>query len=599
DLGPGQFRTIEVWVDTGPILIGGNYGFNNCVILRHPNGSRRACHEGGTEIIVEKTGPAVCQPGGLCRYGLTIRNAGDEPYAGPLLLNDHMTSGGAPFVGQIISISQPLGCSPEPTQVPFTCAANVSLAAGEARTIWIEVQLPPGKGGYVLENCFWVTDRVIISNDNLRDRLVRLVKDDRKRNRHFMACVRTRVSWPEKPVDVPFFVPPGGGGFLPPDPVCWNGQIPLPGGRCACPGHTRWDPELGACRQPPRQTCYDPVRMMPNGTCCPWGTRWNSETWSCRQPPRPTCFDPARRMPNGECCPSGTRWDWHSKSCQQRVIVCPNDSRPLPNGLCGCPTGTRWDPITRSCGKPGDPTGGKCPDGSPKAWGGRCKCPEGSVWNIAAQSCGHQTTPPVCRVGTVWNPSTRACEPKANVPKCPLNQPVYNPVTKRCERAGGQPQTCPTGQVRVGDKCVASKLPTVCPTNQHKVGDKCVDNVKPGDCKPGFVRTPSGACLPKSVTERCPTGQVKQADGSCKPLLKTADPKQLLKRVEPKQVPKKIDVKPVPKKVEIKKVPVPRKIVAPPKKLEKATPIKRTQPNQVAPKKAVPRRVVEPKKKLN
>ena len=588
DLGPGMFRTIEVWVDTGPILIGGNYGFNNCVILRHPNGSRRACHEGGTEIIVEKTGPAVCQPGGKCRYGLTIRNVGDEPYSGGLLLNDHMTSGGAPFSGQITSISQPLGCTPEPTQVPFTCAANVTLAAGEARTIWIEVQIPSGPGGYVIENCFWVTDRTVVSNDNLRDRLVRLVKDERKPNRHFLACVKTRVPWLEQP-KVPYIptIPGGGQGFIPLDPVCWNGQIALPGGRCACPGNTRWDPELGACRRPPEHGCYDPSRTMPNGACCPWGSRWDSESWSCRRPPPQGCFDAARRTPNGDCCPVGTRWDWRSKSCSQPGGACPNDSRPLPNGMCGCPIGTRWDPITRSCGKRGDQTGGKCPDGSPKIWGGGCRCPEGTAWNIASQSCA-RPKPPVCRVGTVWNPVTKHCDNIAQVPKCPLNQPVFNPVTKRCERAGGTNAGCPTGQTRVGDKCVSSKLPITCSANQHRIGDKCVDNVKPGDCKPGFVKTPSGACLPKSVTERCPAGQVRQDDGGCKPLLKTIEPKQIPKKIEPKQIPKK---------VEIKKVPVPKKHVTTPKRVEKAT--KNVTVRQTTPKKAVPKKVVEPKKKVN
>ena len=562
ELVPGSARSIEVWVDTRDLLLNGNYGFRNCAILRHPNGSGRACDQGGTTIIVQKTGPVVCQPGGICRYGLTITNTGDQPFASDLLLSDQMTNGGAPFTAPITSMSPPLGCAPEPTQVPFSCVANVSLAPGESRTTWIEVQVPAGNGGYVLQNCFGVTDKWVLSNNNLLRDLFLRAKIGPKVDVGFYSCVRTRISWPNRP-DVPYLPPPpGSNGFIPTDPVCWNGQIPLPGGRCACPGNSYWSPETGSCVRPPQHACYDGARAMPNGQCCPWGTRWDDRAWSCNRPPQ-GCWDSARRTPNGDCCPQGTRYYWETRSCRPPIQTCANDRPPLPNGLCSCPIGTRWDPYTRSCGKPGDQTGGKCPDGSPKPFGGRCGCPQGLVWNIASQSCGR---PPAqnCPLNTLYDLRTRSCVPKLTeaVPKCPLNQPFFNPQTKRCERtAGGTPQTCPTGQVRTNGQCTT-------PSRQGS------------DCKPGFTKTASGACLPNSVVQRCPKGEVKQSDGSCKALLNKQTPK-----LETKPVPKKID----PPKKQVEKVPVPRKTQGTPKRTGPSKPVIK--------KDAVQKRVIEPVKK--
>jgi hypothetical protein len=709
ELAPGTFRVIEVWVDTRDLFINGNYGFRNCVVLRHPNGSGRVCDDGGTDIIVQKTGPVICQPGGLCRYGLTITNNSDDPYAGDLLLSDQMTNGGVPITAPIASISPPLGCAPDPVQVPFTCIANVSLAPGESRTTWIEVQIPPGSEGWVIENCFGATDTWVVSDNTLRSKLFSFVKLGPKVGTGYYSCVRTRIPWPTQP-SVPYIpAPPGSSGYIPPDPVCWNGQPPLPGGRCACPVNTRWDPELYACKSPPERGCYDPVRSMPNGQCCPWGSRWDSETWSCRRPPPQGCYDPARRTPTGECCPTGTRYDYETRSCRPPRQTCTNGEPPLPNGLCGCPRGTRWDPVTRQCGKPGDQTGGRCPDGSPKMWGGRCPCPEGSVWNIATQSCYQR--PQTCPPGTAFNPRTQRCERiiTDNPPRCPLNAPVYNPETKRCERPGGgqkcpdgqvmingrcqpvqtencpqgqsrvngrctstgeQPRQCPEGQTRqangqcssgpvpcpsgttlVNGQCVPRRDPSACPNGQPRLpngncgiggvicrpgevrqpngicgpaggnepkpcsvgmvrrgntcvpgetlpkpcpqgqirleGGACAPNRPPApskDCKPGFTKTASGACLPDSVTNRCPSGQIRQ-NGVCKPLLRDTT------KVDPKPKPKP-DPKPAPKPKPIptrEKVPVPKRTEQAPKRSLPSKPqIQKVQ---------VPKRVVVPPKR--
>ena len=111
---------------------------------------------------------------------------------------------------------------------------------------------------------------------------------------------------------------------------------------------------------------------------------------------------------------------------------------------------------------------------------------------------------------------------------------------------------------------------------------KCTTRPLPtSECKVGFTKTPSGACLPNSVVQRCPQGEVKQKDGTCKALLTKPRPK-----VEQKPVPKKLDT---PTKKQVEKVPVPRKRSLPSKPVIKkeGAPKQSTQPvkKRIEPKK--------------
>ncbi len=532
ELRPGSVRVIDVWVDTRDLLRNGNYGFRNCAIVKHRHGQGRACHEGGTDITVHKTGPAVCQPGGLCKYGITITNNGDQAFNGDLLLSDTLTNGGAVINAPITSIAPPLGCAVQPTQVPFSCVASVSLAAGESRTHWIDVQMPGGPGGYTVQNCFGVTDPWLVSDNTLLNRLLVPVKVGPTIRIGYQSCVRTRI--PGRDI-VP--VPSGVNTLIPSDPVCWDGRVPGPGGSCACRIGTRWNPAKGACDYP--RGCFDPARTMPNGQCCTWGSVWDSGSSTCRRPPQ-GCYDPARRTPNGDCCQSGTVYSWRTKSCNPPVTVCENGRPPLPNGLCGCPLGLRWDPVTRACGKPGQETGGRCPDGKPKGWGGVCACPEGSRWNIAAQSCLRIIVDTTCGLNQRRDAQTGKCEPVIMPIRCPLNAP-FNAQTGKCERLGQVPGKDPVGA-----------------------------------CKEGWVKTTSGTCLPVS-TQACPSGQVR-VRGECvgnKTPLKCG-----LRQVVASGVCKDLPVRKLETKPDVKK------------KLE---PRLKQLPNKVIEKRAVPKRVVTPK----
>ena len=161
-LTPGDAVTFEVWVDTHDLALAGNLGFRNCAVLKHPDGYAKACAEGGTDIVVEKIGPGVCMPGGTCKFGLRIANAGLMPYEGDVLLADAMIVGGGVTNAPITSVNPPVVCSAgNMNQLPFTCQTHLALAPGEEHIHWVEVTMP-APGEYWAENCFGVLDPALV-----------------------------------------------------------------------------------------------------------------------------------------------------------------------------------------------------------------------------------------------------------------------------------------------------------------------------------------------------------------------------------------------------------------------------------------------------
>lgn len=161
-LGLGDVVTIDVWVDTHDLALAGNLGFRNCALLKHPDGFGKACAEGGTDIVVEKIGPAICLPGANCKFGLRIQNAGLMPYEGNVLLADAMFVGGASINAPITSVNPPVVCSAgDMNQLPFTCLTHLALAPGEEHIHWVEVTMP-APGNYWAENCFGALDPALI-----------------------------------------------------------------------------------------------------------------------------------------------------------------------------------------------------------------------------------------------------------------------------------------------------------------------------------------------------------------------------------------------------------------------------------------------------
>ncbi|MGL4396203.1 MAG: hypothetical protein ACRCS9_06675, partial [Hyphomicrobium sp.] len=161
-LAPGDVVSLDVTVATGAIIGAGNAGFRNCAVIRHSQGHAKACAEGGTDIVVEKVGPAACLPGGTCKFGLRVANAGLMPFEGDVLLADAMFVGGGVVNAPVTNVAPPVACiAGNINQVPFTCLTHMSLAPGEEIMHWIDVTMP-APGGYKAENCFGVLDPALL-----------------------------------------------------------------------------------------------------------------------------------------------------------------------------------------------------------------------------------------------------------------------------------------------------------------------------------------------------------------------------------------------------------------------------------------------------
>lgn len=156
-LPPGATHFVDVAIDTGPLLLAGNYGFRNCAVLGAP-WYGEACAEGGTQLTIVKSAPAACALGGDCTFSVTITNNGTLPYAGDVVLSDSMFMGPAVALPAPITIAPPLGCAPAPAAVPFSCTAPLTLAAGASQVFSITATMPAAPApGYWARNCIAVS----------------------------------------------------------------------------------------------------------------------------------------------------------------------------------------------------------------------------------------------------------------------------------------------------------------------------------------------------------------------------------------------------------------------------------------------------------
>ena len=400
-LAPGAERRLEVWIDTRELIAAGGFGFRNCAVLRHPAGQGRVCAEGGTGILVKKTGPLECRPGQPCTFQLSLINPGAEPWAGPVAIADQLSIAGRPVNVPITAVSPPLGCDSEPAALPFSCAANVALAPGEVRTHTVTVALPGPAGAWV-ENCFAVADPWVLGDAVALAKLLKPAKTkiaiqaDAVAACHWLrlpaqAAIATPVTraplppalasgWVAEPV-----------GLLPLPPVCADGRPPLPSGRCPCPAHAPYNPETGTCGWRPA-VCWDRARLTPSGECCPWGTVWHPWRGSCEAPIRQGCLDPWRRTPDGSCCPGGSRWINGACRTPAVLVPCAPDELRLFSGQC-----VRV-PVIRVI---------TCADGRPRLPSGFCAprpC-EGGFFNARTGRCEVRIAPP----------PPRACPGRASV----------------------------------------------------------------------------------------------------------------------------------------------------------------------------------------
>ena len=153
-LDPGETRSIDVWIDTGPLFAAGDFGFRNCAVLDEP-WFDVACDDGGTDITVTKTAPAACDPGADCTFTVTITNTGTLGFTGDVLLTDGMFLPDGTALGAPITVIVPAArLRAAPGAIGFSCVATLTLAPGESEDFAITVTMPAAPPAYWAQNCF-------------------------------------------------------------------------------------------------------------------------------------------------------------------------------------------------------------------------------------------------------------------------------------------------------------------------------------------------------------------------------------------------------------------------------------------------------------
>ncbi len=155
-LDPGETRSIEVFLDTGPLFAAGSFGFLNCAELDAP-WHDIACDEGGTDITVTKTAPAACDPGAPCTFTITIANGGALGFDGDVLITDGMFFPDGTAIMAPITAFAPALCAPPPAGLGFSCTTHLTLGPGESEVFTMTVTMPAAPPAYWAQNCFAIS----------------------------------------------------------------------------------------------------------------------------------------------------------------------------------------------------------------------------------------------------------------------------------------------------------------------------------------------------------------------------------------------------------------------------------------------------------
>jgi hypothetical protein len=348
-----------------------------CADQRVPQHPRR------TDINVEKTGDLECRPGQPCTFEITIRNDGSSAFSGIVHIGDAMEAEGLGRLDgvAIAEITPPFGCASEPTSLPISCDANLSLGAGESHVHQVTVIIPDdgrfdnAAGDVQGRNCVAVLEPGTPVR-GAGDLTHRPVGGDDKLGGAFACHDFTIKQEVKKQCSEGFVMNEAGRCVCPEGTTFRNGQCSAPGrktdepkpqdeprqctllpgqvrtsdGRCICPDGT----PLGAngCYTPPppsRQCKLLPgmIRTQ-NGNCiCPRGTELkNGACRKVEQPPVRQCklLPGMIRTESGKCvCPRGTQLS--NGQCRKPKLECPRGTHPqkgtcVPDVRKVCPSGT-------------------------------------------------------------------------------------------------------------------------------------------------------------------------------------------------------------------------------------------------------------------
>ncbi|AZO26485.1 hypothetical protein ABID26_003604 [Mesorhizobium shonense] len=397
---PGTSRHFDVTVSA-------NGAFENCARgsygpapgddIVYPIGQAYAKGGGASTIRVEKTGDAECQPGAPCSFEITIANDGPNAFSGPVRIGDAV---GLDGVGRlegvpIASIDPPFGCSPEPTTLPASCIAKLTLGAGESHTHHVSVVLPDLaklQGAVSGQNCVGVLspNTPVQGGSDVLSRAPTNAQGDRGKA---YACHPFTIKREAKT-------------------QCSAGMVLNSAGRCACPEGTSF--RNGQCSGGGTQLLPLPVPQRcvllkgqirtEDGRCvCPRGTELeNGKCVRGEQPQEPQCtLRPGQyRDQDGNCvCRRG---ELVNGVCQVVPPKCTiRGAVPTSNG-CVCPKGTHLDRVAKACAPDRQPPSQCRIRGQVRNADGDCVCPRGM--EVRGKVCAPVKKPQACSIrGQILN----------------------------------------------------------------------------------------------------------------------------------------------------------------------------------------------------
>lgn len=407
-------------------------------------------------VKVSKTGDQSCALGGDCNFTIRLFNPGPIDHNAPVTISDKLTGLTS---AQIVSITPPLPCAAQPTQIPFSCTSpgpvRLDFDAPDgspfgARNFKMVVRLPSDASSKQFSNCADASDGTGAPGAQ--------------------SCLSVAA--------------------LPPVSTCQAGMVPT-SGICACPPGTKWN----------GKTCNGEGSggaSMSKPIAPDVGSGGASASNPIAPEPSPvltaspaTCKFGMALASNGLCaCPTNSRWT--GKACEAG----PGEGgfnasmQPAPSAGTGGASMSRQPPVEQAKA---------CPAGRPIGTYPNC-CPQGTEYRNG--KCRYTQAAPVevkCGAGLVKDARTGKCivcprgmhaEGKACVPDR-VKQQRQAPVCPADRPVGAYPNCCPQGTQYRNGKCRFAKPPRI-------------------TCRTGQVFDPeTGTCVDRAPVEEraCPAGR--------------------------------------------------------------------------------------------